>query len=205
MEGEDATPNLHLTPDMSVSVTWNPDSFVPMTDPALFRVDVALSMMNSETGEWERLEVLSRDERNDGEVTVTIPIVGSQDSGSIDTAAVAIEVVVATPPVFGNFLTEAESFLVDVIKLWSPVAFYSRILDQASNLLRRECQDWLMMQSDTIGEEINARLPPCPRVVTQARAPNSRFREDRGLARFLSRNFFHHGADTCFRQTTFTE
>ena len=204
-------------PGNRLFVSWDPDSLVPMTDPASFSVDIALSEMNLRSGRWRRVTQLATGESNDGLSMVTIPEFFSQDTSAGEVRPVAIEIVVASTPNVGETqgplgegetiqvpLTEAPPTnllqrLVGAVKRWSPVAYYS-----LTDRLREPCEAWCAEQPEGIGQEILNRLPPCPRTLEQASASNSGFRRDTGLARFLSQNFFHRGAETCFRQTTFT-
>lgn len=213
--------SLHLTALSPLTVSWNPDSLVPMTDPDSFRVDITISRMDLDTGVWSRAETVAHSLPNNGRAFINnIPAIVSGnmgnniigDIGSNDELfPVAVEVVVATAPRVGDTpLTTDErkrrqvgeenllSRVVGAVRRWSTMIFYS-----ASNALLQPCQSWCDDQPDNIGEELLSRLPPCPPRVEQARAQNSGFKEDSGVARFLSRNFFHRGADTCFRQTTF--
>lgn len=177
-----------------------------MTDPASFLVDIILTRMNMNSGRWERVQTLSSNQQNDGQQNVVVPaILDNLVAQTIEIFPVAIEVTVATTPNVGGEPLDREtgsplSRLIGAVKRWSSVAFYS-----LNNILREHCETWCSEQPEGIGSEILARLPACPRRLEQARAQNSGFREDTGIARFLSRSFFHRGAESCFRQTTFTE
>ena len=184
-----------------------------MADPTSYLVNIALSQLNMETGIWERLLTLAGNEENDGQAVVMLPFGNETRSEddiaefSNDTRPVSIEVVVATEPLFSEALSrvrrqeDSEPFLLRFVRRWSPVTYFGVVINSIA--LRTACEVWCRLQQET-GEEILERLPPCPRTVAQARAPNSGFTEDRGVARFLSQNFVHRGAESCFRQTTFT-
>ncbi len=192
-----------------------------MADPSSFLVNVALSEMNLRTGTWRRVTRLATGVANNGQAAIIIPELFSQDT-SAEVRPMAIEVVVASTPSIVNTqeadrrkrrqasptptaapptgLEVAFQRVVGAVKRWSSVIYYS-----LTTTLSGPCDRWCSDQRDGIGEELLARLPPCPRSVTQAQAPNSGFREDTGIARLLSLSFFHPGAATCFRQTTFAE
>ena len=184
-----------------------------MTDPASFRVNIAISEMDLRTGVWRPAARLATDEVNDGQAAVIIPEIFSQSTLD-EVRPMAMEVSIASTPNVGETsppggmpteapptgISGALQNMVGEVKRWSSVTFYSD-----TDRLLTPCQRWCNDQPEGIGREILDRLPPCPRTVEQARSPNSGFREDSGIARFLSQNFFHRGADTCFRQTTFDE
>lgn len=172
-----------------------------MTDPASFRVDIALSQLNMVTGRFERMQMLATGELNDGEADVTLPSRSRERiTATNNTRPIAFEVVVSS---LGELETPlVSSAVVGAVRRWSPVVFFTSIFTSAA--LRGACEFWRAQQQAGIGGEILSRLPPCPRRLDQARAANSGFKEDTGLARFLSRNFFHRGSGSCFRQTTFS-
>ena len=140
--------------------------------------------------------MLATNQANDGQEEVTFPLPQRPVNSENNTRPIAIEVTVASAPEFS-----AAEAVVNTVKSWSSVAFFTT----SSFALQGACEFWRRQQQSGIGQEILSRLPPCPRRLDQARAPNSGFKEDAGLARFLSRNFFHRGASACFRQTTFDE
>lgn len=213
------SPMLHFIAESRVLVTWDPDSLFPMSDPNSYVVDIALSQLNLNTGIWERLQTLASEEENDGMAEVDFPSVSGgpmsmDDVAPIvnDTHPVSIEVVVASMPTVQGGVSvlrgrrQTGSSLLSIVgfvKRWTPIAFFTRVIVGVA--LRAACELWCSQQPDGIGEDILSRVPPCPRTVAQARAPNSGFTEDAGAARFLSQNFFHRGAESCFRQTTFNE
>lgn len=192
-----ATNFLHFTSDSRVSITWDRDTLLPMTDPASLRVDIGLAEMNLITGRWQRLQMLATNQTNDGEEEVTFSVPRQTVTFENNTRPVAIEVMVASAPDFGATLA-----VVRTVRRWSAVAFFTNVFTDAA--LRGACEFWRRQQTAGIGNEILDRLPPCPRRVDQARAANSGFKEDTGLSRFLSLTFFHRGATACFRQTTFS-
>ena len=100
--------------------------------------------------------------------------------------------------------TSANSRALGAAKKWSSLAYFTQDNCRRDSHLTAKCENWQNDQRVS-GDDIVLRLPPCPWNVLQARAVNSGLKEDSGVARTLSRNFFHRGADTCFRQTTFPE
>ena len=179
-------------------------------------MDIALSQLNLVTGVWERLQTLAADEINDGSVNVTFPsefggLVSPDDVAEPvnETRPVAIEIVLSSTPAMINSSSSLQKkretstllSIVGFVKRWSPVAFFTRVV--ASAALRAACELWCSQQPEGIGQTLLDQVLPCPPTLQQARAPNSGLTEDVGPARFLSQNFFHRGADACFRQTTF--
>ena len=76
--------------------------------------------------------------------------------------------------------------------------------------LRMECEEWYESEPANIGQEILARLPPCPPTMQMA-VEDNRFEEDKLsdtiYFTFLDdayRNIFHENTESCFRQTAFT-
>lgn len=203
MESSQQTPpSLHFTENTRLTITWNPDALVSILDPSSFLVNIVVNRLNLDTGVWERAQDLATNEQNDGQAVVRIPaIFGNSFTGSDDLFPVAIEVTVGPPSIGLNRNdTLILSAIIGAVKRWSTIAYYS-----VTQSLRDSCERWCREQPPGIGREILARLPACPRRLDQALAQNSGFKEDRGLARSLSRMFFHRGAETCFRQTTFEE
>ncbi len=156
--------------------------------------------MNLDDGIWELVHTLSRDEANDGHFQTTInqqfDIEGATDQ---DLHPVVVEVTISSTPSLGSAPIPLRG-LVSSAKRWSSVFFYS-----FSDDLMSSCENWCLEQPEGIDRVLLSSVPPCPRTVWQARAPNSGVREDRGLARYRYRDFFHVGADTCFRQSTLQE
>lgn len=186
-----------------------------MTAQDSYQIDVVLSQMDPSTGEFRQSSriVISAGEANDGSADVVFPPMGALNGGEGTYPVVlGVEVTSLPPPTGGSdgeevspttpLLPVYASLLSGAVQRWSPVLYFS---SGDSSSLRDGCERWRAEQaaSATMRASVFSALPPCPRTLQQARAPNSGFREDsRGVATMLSRNFFHPGSDTCFRQTT---
>ena len=210
-------PSLLLRPSTTLTVTWDPQMFLPLQDPASYRVEIGLYRLNLNTGEGVELSSLASNVENSGRRDVTIPTIFDNLSGGrmqTDAYPVAIHVTVAsTVPEFLSKRQTDTTLLRKLIRfglrvnIWTGVAYYI-----ATTLSERYCNEWSRRQPLDIGNSINRRLPPCPCTEDQARSPNSGFQEER-LSSYiydvtifddLWRNFFHPGTASCFRQTTFT-
>lgn len=196
---EGTLPSLHIQPNSRLAVTWNPDSLLPMMDPTYFLVNIALSQMDIQDGRWQRMQNLATNLPNTGEATVTIPplVMSNSATAADDIYPVSIEVVVGSV----NGRQKRQVSLIG-IALWSTVGYLYGSVE-----LREACEVWRRNQRRGIGNEINSRLPPCPRTMEQADANTGdiKFRRDTGFGNYLSRLFFHPGADSCYRQITFYE
>ena len=92
------------------------------------------------------------------------------------------------------------------IALWSGIFYYTVLTD---NNLKIFCDDWDNCEKN-IADDLQSRLRSCPRMLLQARAPNSGFTEQKmtsvvGDTSYASQwmNYFHPLADVCFVQSTF--
>ena len=77
------------------------------------------------------------------------------------------------------------------------------INDQVNDILWQKCQEWADEQPPSIGQTLLDRVSntPCPPNENQARAVNSCLDRDTNTKLV---NFFHPGADRCYRQRTIT-
>ena len=201
---ERTPPSLHIQPNSRLVVAWNPNTLLPMMAPTSFLVNIALSQMDIQTGRWHHMQNLATNLPNTGEATVTIPsqIMGNTATVTNDIFPVSIEVVVGSVDGRRKRQVSLGNLIELRIALWSPVGYLF-----GSAALRAACEVWRRSQPRGIGNEINSRLPPCPRTMQQAdeNTGDIKFSKDTGFGNYLSRLFFHPGAASCYRQITFYE
>ena len=190
--------NLILTPNETFTVTWAADQLIPSgldasIDSSFLAVSILLYKYNQSTGEWIVLQNLAT-VFNTGEAEVVIQPDECCDACPV---AIAIEVsgsAVAKRDAIGDIISR----LIGAVRLWARVIYaVARLF--ISSVLTSLCQEWCDSQPDNIGQDLLDRLPPCPPTVQRAQLDN-RFRLDN---RFIE--FFHPGAENCFRQEDFTE
>lgn len=213
-----ANTDLILSSDTTVRVQWSPESILPMEAPDNYRVDIELLEMNIESGSWEKMATLGTDLPNNGIADVRIPNVQEEDTVESSISPVIIQVAVSDSSTGRgaptNLLEKLGRFTQKTIRN-SPMRFLKKIARQA--VQRALCELWCVLQPPNIGEEILNRLPPCPRRIRDARAPNSGFTEERfsshipiigtiqnylgtTLVDDIYRQFFHPNTATCFQQ-----
>ena len=201
-----------LRPDTTMTVRWSPENIIrlPNLEPDEIMVSVLMYEVDLETGSLSEMAILARNIPNDGSAELTLPRMTPQ-AGEEQVCAVVVRVEatglrdteVTQPPTDPATAPSVDPsvllrlLVVTRIGPWGAVVYYS-----TSAILRYLCEDWCASEPEGIGEEILARLPPCPPTVAQARN-DAVFIEDTGAGSFLS-NIFHPGADTCFRQQVFT-
>ena len=138
---------------------------------------------------------IMRNQQNNGTATFPVPE-SNVFTTSNNIYPVAIKISIGRP------LQANSTLIIDLsgrAALWTSTLYYLEY-PQFGGF----CRDWINSQTFGIGEAIRERLPPCPWRVDQARAPNSGLTEDRGYWIQKANRFFHPGAATCFRQSTFT-
>ena len=211
--------------DAEVNVQWSPNSIFPMEEPDSYEVDIHLLELSTETGTWTRLASLGTDLPNNGIATVRIPrILEEYNTFESAISPVVIQVSLSANStcetrlvkrgILSNLLRRLGRFGLRTIRN-SPMRFLRKLVRQA--VQRVLCEAWSIGQPPNIGQEILNRLPPCPRRVRDARAPNSGFTEERfsshipiigTIQNYLGttlvddsfRTFFHPGTSSCFRQ-----
>ena len=220
-----ANTDLIVSADTLVQVQWSPESILPMEAPGNYEVDIELLEMNMETGFWSKTATLETGLPNNGVANVRIPsysIQVEEDNATVESSLSPVIIQVALNAsstrtkrgVFTNFLAKLGRFALKTIKN-SPMRFLYKLARQAAQ--RVLCEIWGALQPRNIGQEILNRLPPCPRRIRDARAPNSGFTEERfsslvpivgrvqnyfgtTLIDDAFRTFFHPGTANCFRQ-----
>ena len=188
--------NLLFTPGATFSVTWSPDSIVPLVDPDSYTVDVGLYCFNEASDTFTAVAVLASDIENSGETVVTMP---SQISGFSDVCIFSIEVMLAgTNSALSRRQVDADlvNRLIELAQLglragvWSIPGYLTFSL-----FLRGLCEAWCATQPTLIGQTLTNQVEPCPPTIQQAVMDN-RFEMENML---VSRTF-HPGTDKCFRQ-----
>ena len=105
-------------------------------------------------------------------------------------------------------LSQKFSEMQQSIALWSGIFYYTILTDTS---LKSFCDVWDVIESEKLsGDELQLRLRSCPRMLLQAKVPNSGFTEQKmtsviGSTSYATQwmNYFHPFADICFVQSTY--
>ena len=219
-----ANDDLLFSSGTPIKVYWSPQSILPLRLPESYSVDIELMELNVTSGVWNHLVTLGTDLDNNGYAEVMIPDIEAVDDfdSSVSPVVVRVSVSSASTSIIDNetskrgtasdILTELGRKDLRTMKT-SQVRYLKKLARQV--VQRLLCEAWGLSQPDNIGQEILARLPPCPRTAAGARAPNSGFKEER-LSSLIPRRvrnifntttfddkfrtFFHPNTSSCFRQ-----
>ena len=194
--------------DEQLTIRWNPRSILPTMEPLSYTVDITLYRFERSSDNhvsFQHFLNIMRDQENNGTVTFSVPE-SNDPSISRDIHPVAIRISIGralqsnsdTASLINVLGYRVEERSLGLVAQWTSTLYY-----HDSPSFRQLCTQWSQNQQ-TPGETIVERLPPCPRRVDQARAPNSGLTEDRGYWIQKANRFFHPRAATCFRQSTFT-
>ena len=203
---EQETLLLNVDSDERLNITWNPQSLLPTMDPSLYTVDITLYRFRLDSENQVQFSYflhVMRDHANSGTALFTAPE-SNESGGDIHPIAIRVSVGRASSSspdassVIGRLGRSIEGDTLGVVAQWTSTLYY---LD--SPRFSRLCNEWSMNQGRGVGEAVRNRLPPCPPRLDQAQAPNSGLSEDSGYWILKSNRFFHPGAATCFRQSTF--
>jgi len=194
MVSSDADEDQFYVSEDTVTVLWDSDMLLPaaLVGDIEVSVNIDLILIDTESGEVDVLFNLAESVPNDGIYSVTIP---EYDDISSVLIQISLAEIVA-PMNTSNYVIELFNELKGKVKQWSKVVTIS-----GSNFLRDRCLAWSEGQPEGIGDEILARLPPCPPTVERARADSVFDEEDLGDE---FRETFHPGTASCFRQVVFT-
>ena len=214
-----ANNDLIISSETMVRVQWSPKSIFPMEAPNNYEVDIDLLEMDMATGSWKKIASLGTDLPNNGVANVRIPSIQEQDTLERSISPVIIRVGLSANStsetrlvkrgIVSNLLGKLGRFALRTIRN-APMRFLKKLACQAVQQLL--CEAWSLLQPPNIGQEILDRLPPCPRRVRDADAPNSGFVEEKNssiipipgyigtLADDAFRQFFHPGTTSCYRQ-----
>ena len=206
----------------SIGVHWSPISILPVVDPQNYTVDIKL--MEVLTGS-EELAMLGTNLPNTGFVSVTVPPMAAEVIRDIlgTITPVIVQVSISSNSTMGIRPTTNRGTDLDILRSLgssplkhSPIRYAMRVSGQEEQ--RRFCDQWERTQASPATR--NARfglLPPCPRNVMVARAPNSGFIEERLSSRVRVvgtitgytgdriidnelHEYFNPGASACFLQ-----
>jgi len=194
MVSSDADEDQFYVSEDTVTVLWDSDLLLPadLVEDIEVSVNIDLILVDTESGDTDVLFNLAESVPNEGVYSVTIPEYDDVSSVLIQISLAEIVAPVDT----SNYIIELFNELRGKVKQWSEVVTIS-----GSNFLRDRCQAWSEGQPEGIGDEILARLPPCPPTVERARADSVFEEEDLGDD---FRETFHPGTASCFRQVVFT-
>ena len=198
--------DLLLFNETAFQISWDPQSLLPIVDPNLYLVNIKLYILSNESQEYELYGDLASNHSNFGEANLSLP---EELTNATNVFSFLVEVSIAYP--FEDiFVPDKIRRIIDELKerirKWSnrAVAFVERIIDQIIGRLT-PCEMWCLGQPQGIGDKLLRSVRPCPLTAQRARLPNSGFREDTDLLRWILNKIFHAGADTCFRQVVFDE
>ena len=206
----------------SIGVHWSPISILPVVDPQNYTVDIKL--MEVLIGSQE-LAMLGTNLPNTGLASVTVPPIALEVIRDIlgSITPVIVQVSISSDSTTGIRPTTNRGTDSDILRSLgnsplkhSPIRYALRVSGQEEQ--RRFCDQWERTQVSPATR--NARfgaLPPCPRNVMVARAPNSGFIEERLSSRVRvvgtipgytgdrivdneHREYFNPGASACFLQ-----
>ena len=223
--------DLFFTRGTPVKVYWSPQTILPVESPGSYSVDIHLMELNLTSGKWQHLVTMETDLANNGSAEVRIPETKTLDIGILENIDSSVSPVVVQVSVssastsamttskrqtVSNVLGKLGRFALRTLKN-SPVRYLRKLAGEDGLGQRFLCVAWNATEPGNIGQEILKRLPPCPRTVTNSRAPNSGFKQERfsssirvvGQVQNFSgttiiddkfREFFHPRTSSCFRQ-----
>jgi len=178
----------------TITVQWPSDMLLPaaLVGDIEVSVNIDLMLIDTESGDIDDLFNLAESVPNDGIYRGTVP-----DYNDISSVLIQISLAEIISPGNASIYTmDLVNELKGEVKQWSEIVAIS-----GSNFLRDRCQEWSEGQPEGIGNDILARLPPCPPTVERARADSIFEEEDLGDE---FRETFHPGTASCFRQVVFT-
>ena len=201
-----------------IKVHWSPQTILPVESPGSYSVDIHLMELNLTSEKWEHLVTVGTNLINNGSAEIKLPEIEVLENVNSSFSPVVVQVSVSSVVLdnkkTSGLLKKLGKLARRVLKN-SAVRYLKKLPRQA--VQRKLCEAWSRLQPDNIGQEILDRLPPCPRTLASARAPNSGFKEERfssslpvvgQVQNFFKttivddtfREFFHPGTSSCFRQ-----
>ena len=189
--------NLLLLPGNKTIIHWSPDSIVPphlqetFTVTNDYHVDISLYLLNFTSRNFVFIEKLASDVPNTGIYEITVPLVNLSESFTIGIIGISLSEQFVSRSTRNVFTKNALGLLKRAPKFG---LFYIG----ASLVARAICSLWRLSEAEDIGKTLLNRLPPCP--PTRACAENDLGFKEESFLLF----FFHPGASSCFRQTSFT-
>ena len=168
----------------SIGVHWSPISILPVVDPENYSIDIKL-MESPITGSQE-LALLGTNLPNTGFASVTVPPMATEVVREIrdSITPVIVQVSISSnsttgvrPGTDSDILRSVGNLSHQPLK-HSPIRYVKMLTDQEEQ--QRFCARWERDQPTATSR--NRRfdsLPPCPRNIMVARAPNSGYIEER--------------------------
>ena len=210
----------------SIGVHWSPLSILPVVDPEDYSVDIKLIEMSFRRS--QELATLGRDLPNTGLASVTVPPIAADVVRDFrdSITPVIVQILISSNTTSGTSQSRKRGITSEVLQRLrdfdlqtskhSSIRYAMRIPNQTAQ--QEFCADWAGRQLSEASRNLRiAPLPPCPRNVMVARAPNSGFIEERLTSRVRvigtipgydgdriidneSQEFFNPGTSVCFRQ-----
>lgn len=165
----------------TVGVKWHPENVFPLEEPDMYAVNITLHFLDVSTGTQTKTVLLATEIPNNGSALVTMPM----DYG-IGTFAIQVTAVTSVPRTQNNFLP----LLSEPVGVWSQYAYIV-----VSDMLKSKCNTWWYSQQEMVGDELLAKVSPCPPTVRHASVDTNFTRDDSSISRTL-----HPEAKECFQQ-----
>ena len=206
----------------NIGVHWSPISILPVVDPENYSVDIKL--MESPTTGSRELALLGTNLPNTGFVSVTVPPMVTDVVRNIRNSITPVFVQVSIssnsttgvrPGTDSDILRSVGNLSHQPLK-HSPIRYVKMLTDQEEQ--QQFCAEWEESQQSAVTRNRRfGALPPCPRNIMVARAPNSGYIEERRSSRVRvmgtipgfsgdrivddeHRQYFNPGASACFLQ-----
>ena len=191
---------LRIEPNQFYQIMWDKNMLLPDEDPSNYTVCITWYLLASEWMPYEDIGNYCGTE-NKGYFESTAGFGGH----CIDICPVIVSVKVddaSLTSLSQNYMEMQQSS----IALWSGIFYYTVVTESS---LKEFCDDW--SDAEKIADDLQLRLRSCPRMLVQAKAPNSGFTEQKMTSivsdtTYASQwmNYFHPLADVCFIQSSFT-
>ena len=191
-------------PNDTIEISWDNDSLLPQSlveeQDVNVTVNIQLAEIDTETGGTKIITTLASDVANTGQYSAVIP----SDYNYNGISAAVIQITIANvqssnPSLSTRFRRFSPSkIFIGAAVVSSPLFYlgYHHIYKHQDR-----CEEWYRSERDSIGDEINKRLPPCPPNVNKMTGNNNFEIEDLGDT---FREFFHPNTSSCYRQISFT-
>ena len=165
-----------------IKVRWSPVSLLPMESPDTYTVDIDLIEMNANTGDSKEPVSLATDVPNNGVKDVRMPAINTVDGNVWENSASPAVVRVSVSNRTLNQVSRKRVVglvgrLAYKLARYAAVRYVRKLARQL--IQRATCELWAATEPPSIGQDILARLPPCPTRIRDIRLPTSGFKEER--------------------------
>lgn len=197
--------------DDKYSISWDPETLLPLLDPSLLTVNIALYRLNPETLKFLPFRNITRGHPNTGFFEFTLSNSGTlmeQHAYQVilrlsvgerlrTSLAGGSEGDSIFQTVFDNVIKAVKSF-AESVSQWSSLDLVLYAFDRIAK--QSECEEWHRNEPSNIGQMILDRVPACCETESKAE-DHSDFVKDNN-AKLVK--YFHPDADSCYRQRTIT-